>query len=79
MVKCYAMMMGMMDMAMMPMPTTLCAPASQHKLGWPVHGPKPRSGKRRRRFPLFFCEERRKGMWRSLTRRAGGRQPPSPL
>ena len=26
MVKCYAMMMGMMDMAMMPMPTILCAP-----------------------------------------------------
>ncbi len=33
MVKCYAMMMGMMDMAMMPMPMLLCAPASQHKLG----------------------------------------------
>ena len=33
MVKCYAMMMGMMDMAMMPMPTFLRASASQHKLG----------------------------------------------
>lgn len=29
----YGMMMRGMDMAMMPMPTTLCAPASQHKLG----------------------------------------------